>query len=71
MFNTSKGSFLNVALLHFQLNNPLWPDAQPWDTVLFGLAALIIVIFNRRTMFAHSGAVTAILYPGDEPPPAN
>jgi uncharacterized protein len=68
MFNASKGSILTVALLHFQLNNPIWPDAQPWDTVLFGLVALIIVIFKRRTMFAHSGAVTTILYPGEEPP---
>jgi hypothetical protein len=56
------------SLFHFQLNNPIWPDAQPWDTILFGLAALVIVIFKRRTMFAHSSAVTTILYPGDEPP---
>jgi uncharacterized protein len=67
MFNASKGSILTVALLHFQLNNPIWPDAQPWDTVLFGLAALIIVILNRKTMFSHDSAVTTILYPGDEP----
>ncbi len=68
MFNASKGSILTVALFHFQLNNPIWPDAQPWDTILFSLAALAIVIFKRRTMFTHSSAVTTILYPGDDPP---
>ncbi|WP_422124766.1 CPBP family intramembrane glutamic endopeptidase [Planococcus sp. X10-3] len=68
IFNASKGSILTAALFHFQLNNPLWPDAQPWDTILFSLVAVIIVIFNRRTMFTHSNAVTSVLYPGDEPP---
>jgi len=67
IFNSSKGSILTAALFHFQLNNPIWPDAQPWDTILFGLAALIIMIFKRRIMFTSSSAVTTILYPGDEP----
>jgi len=31
MFNKSGGSILLAALFHFQLNNPLWPDAQPSD----------------------------------------
>lgn len=68
IFNASKGSILTAALFHFQLNNPIWPDAQPWDTVLFSAVALAIVILKRRTMFTHSNAVTTILYPGDEPP---
>jgi len=67
IFNASKGSILTAALFHFQLNNPIWPDAQPWDTILFSIVAVVIVIFNRKTMFTHSNAVTTILYPGDEP----
>ncbi|HSI67841.1 MAG TPA: CPBP family intramembrane glutamic endopeptidase [Planococcus sp. (in: firmicutes)] len=67
IFNESKGSILTAALFHFQLNNPIWPDAQPWDTILFSIVAVVIVIFKRRTMFTHSNAVTTVLYPGDEP----
>ena len=67
MFNASKGSILTVALFHFQLNNPIWPDAQPWDTILFSAVALAIVIFQRKTMFSRSNAVTTILYPGKVP----
>lgn len=67
LFNDSKGSILTVALLHFQLNNPIWPDAQPWDTILFSLVALAILIINRETFFSHTKALTTILYPGDEP----
>lgn len=68
MFNASKGSILTVALFHFQLNNPIWPDAQPWDTILFSIVALAIVIFKRKAMFTHSNAVTTILYPKENPP---
>ena len=32
LFNASRGSILWPALFHFQVNNPLWPDAQPYDT---------------------------------------
>jgi len=36
MFNAARGSILLPALFHFQLNNPLWPDAQPYDTWVDG-----------------------------------
>lgn len=36
LFNASRGSILLPALFHFQLINPLWPDAQPYDTFFFG-----------------------------------
>ena len=61
MFNASHGSILIAALYHFQLINPLWPDAQPYDTIFFGAAALAIVALNRRTMFSRMGAVTTVI----------
>ncbi len=49
LFNASRGSILLAALYHFQLNNPLWPDAQPYDTVFFVAAAVIVVWLNRES----------------------
>jgi uncharacterized protein len=61
MFNQSRGSILLPALFHFQLINPLWPDAQPHDTYLFVVAAVLVVFFNRNTMFTREGAVTEVI----------
>ncbi|HNT78666.1 MAG TPA: type II CAAX endopeptidase family protein [Anaerolineae bacterium] len=66
LFNDSRGSLLLAALLHFQMNNPIWPDAQPWDNVLLITAAVIIVWLKRRTMFQRGSGVTAILMPAQE-----
>jgi membrane protease YdiL (CAAX protease family) len=61
LFNSSHGSILLPALFHFLLNNPLWPDAQPYDTYLFLVAAIIIVLLNRKTMFTRKAAVTEVV----------
>ena len=61
MFNRSSGSILLAALFHFQLNNPLWPDAQPHDTVFFVLAAFLTVWINRGTMFDRGAGVTQVI----------
>ena len=61
LFNASRGSLLLPALLHFQLNNPVYPDAQPYDLVTFTLAALVIVFLNRRRMLSRDGAVTEVV----------
>lgn len=61
LFNASRGSILLPFLLHFQLNNPVWPDAQPYDTFFFVAAALLVVWVNRKTMFKRSGAVTEVV----------
>ena len=61
MFNAARGSLLIPALFHFQMNNPLWPDAQPWDTLIFVMVAVIIVLLNRRKMFQREEGVTAVL----------
>ena len=58
------GSLLIAALLHFQLNNPIWPDAQPWDNLLIALIAIILVWLKRRTLFQRGAGVTDILMPG-------
>ena len=66
MFNAARGSILVAALFHYQVNNPAWPDAQPWDTLVWGIAAAVIVLMNRRSMLTREGAVTEVLMPGEE-----
>lgn len=66
MFNVARGSILIAALFHFQLMNPLMPDAQPWDTLVWVIAAAVIVLVNRRMMLTRKGAVTEVLMPGEE-----
>jgi uncharacterized protein len=61
LFNDSRGSLLLPFLLHFQMNNPLWPDAQPWDNFLITILAIIIVWLNRHKMFQKGSGVTNIL----------
>jgi membrane protease YdiL (CAAX protease family) len=63
MFNNARGSLLIAYLYHFQMINPILPDAQPWDNLLFVIAAVIIVWMNRRTMFQHGSGATDILMP--------
>jgi membrane protease YdiL (CAAX protease family) len=67
MFNASGGSLLVAVLFHFQMNGPAWPDAQPWDTLIFVIVAAIIVILNRAAMLTPDRAATAVLMPDDEP----
>jgi hypothetical protein len=66
MFNSARGSLLIAYLYHFQVMNPIFPDGQPWDNLLFGIAAVVIVILNRRTMFKKGTGVTEVLMPEQE-----
>lgn len=61
LFNSSRGSILLPALFHLQLINPLWPDAQPYDTWLFVAVAAVVVWLNRNAMFSRQGAITEVL----------
>ncbi|MDI5892374.1 CPBP family intramembrane glutamic endopeptidase [Halomonas rhizosphaerae] len=61
MFNASRGSLLLPVLFHFQLINPLWPDAQPLENLLFLAVAVGVVWHHRQTMFCREGAVTAVV----------
>ena len=69
VFNDSRGSILLPALIHFQLNNSIWPDAQPWDNLFIFLCAIIIVWMKRSTMFRRGGGETEILMPEKRPGP--
>jgi membrane protease YdiL (CAAX protease family) len=61
LFNNAHGSILLPALFHLQLINPLWPDAQPYDTWLFVAVAAVVVWLNRDAMFTRRGAVTEVV----------
>lgn len=64
LFNVSGGSILLPALIHWQLNNPIFPDAAPNDTIMFVGAALVVVLIHRKTMFDKSTGVTEV-FPGE------
>lgn len=66
MFNAARGSILVAALFHFQVNNPIWPDAQPWDTLVFGIAAVLVAVVNRKAMLTGGEGVMVVLTPGSE-----
>lgn len=61
LFNASRGSILLSALFHFQLNNPIWPDAQPYDTLAFVAAAILVTWVKRDEMFSRDGAFTDVV----------
>lgn len=61
LFNASRGSLLIAALFHFQIMNPVFPEAQPWDIYLFILTAIIVVWLNRHEMFRLGSGVTEVL----------
>jgi len=67
LFNSARGSLLIAYLYHFQMMNPIWPDAQPWDNLLFAIVAVIIVVLNRETMFKKGTGVTEVLMPEEIP----
>lgn len=61
LFNSSGGSILLAMLFHFQINNPLWPDAQPYDSAVFAAVAFGVVMLNRRSMFARGRGATRVI----------
>ena len=60
-FNESKGSLLIAYLFHFQLMNPIFPDAQPYDNLMWIAIAVVIVIVNRKKMFNRDYGFTEIV----------
>ena len=65
LFNRSGGSIFLSAFFHFSLMNPIFPDAQPYDTYLLLVVAVLVVCWNRKSMIGRSDAVTAVI-PGAE-----
>ncbi|EGV17088.1 type II CAAX endopeptidase family protein [Thiocapsa marina] len=61
MFNASAGSILLPAVFHFQLINPVWPDAQPYDTVFLLVVAVLVVWVYRKEMLRRDAAVTDVI----------
>jgi membrane protease YdiL (CAAX protease family) len=61
IFNAARGSLALPMLFHWQLINTFWPDAQPWDTRILVVVAVVVVWLNRRTMFSREGAVTEVI----------
>jgi len=61
LVNDAKGILLLPVLLQFQLNSPLWPDAQPYDNALFAALALVVVLVRRDRMLSRSNAVTEVM----------
>jgi hypothetical protein len=61
LFNASRGSVLLPALVRFLLINPAWPDAQPYDSLVFVAAALLVVWFNREAMLNRDCGVTEVI----------
>ncbi len=58
LFNSSRGSILLPFLFHWQLNNPLFPDAAPHDTLFFVQAALLVTVVYWKQMFNFGSVVT-------------
>ena len=67
LFNRTRGSLLWPMLFHWQLINPFWPDAQPWDTWILVAVAVIVVWWSRDTMFSREGAVTEVVPASEDP----
>jgi membrane protease YdiL (CAAX protease family) len=61
MFNAANGSILLPAVFHFQLINPVWPDAQPYDTVFLVAVAVVVVWVHRKDMCSRDAAVTEVI----------
>jgi hypothetical protein len=69
-FNESRGSLLVAYLYHFQLMNPIFPDAQPYDNLMWVAIAVIVVWLNRRKMFRKEVGITEVLMPEENDTPA-
>ncbi len=61
IFNDARGSLLLPVSFHWQLINPFWPDAQPWDTWILVVVAVVVVWLKRETMFTRERAVTDVI----------
>ena len=61
ILNRTGGSLLWPMLFHWQLINPFWPDAQPWDTWILAGVTSVVIWWHRDTMFTREGAVTEVI----------
>jgi membrane protease YdiL (CAAX protease family) len=61
LFNQSHGSILLSAFFHLSLMNPVFPDAQPYDTYLLIVVAALIVWRSHKDMLTREGAVVEVI----------
>jgi membrane protease YdiL (CAAX protease family) len=61
LFNSSRGSILLSACFHFSLMNPIFPDAQPYDTYALTGVALLIVWQKRDSMLTMKYSITEVI----------
>lgn len=61
LFNNARGSLLWPMLFHWQLINPFWPDAQPYDSWILVAVSVVVAWINRATMFSRHGAITEVI----------
>ena len=54
-----------LVIYRLQMMNPLWPDAQPYDSFILIGVAVLVVWLNRSSMFQRDGAITDVLMPSD------
>ena len=59
--NAAGGSILVAALFHFQMNNPVWPDARPFDSILLVTAAVGLVLLTGGKMLRPGEGVTRVI----------
>jgi membrane protease YdiL (CAAX protease family) len=67
LFNASRGSILLPLLLHWQLINPAWPDAQPYDHIFWVSAGIAVILVFRTSMFDKSAGVTDVIPEAERP----
>ncbi len=63
LYNNSRGSILLSAFFHFTLMNPIFPDAQPYDTYLLIGVASFVVWKQRKHMLRRGNAVMNVIPP--------
>jgi hypothetical protein len=61
---------LAALLFHYQLINPLWPDAQPWDSWILGGVAAGAVWLHRDTMLRPGSGAMEVVPPEPPSPPS-
>lgn len=69
ILNGTRGSLLWPMLYHWQLINPFWPDAQPWDTIILVGVTFVVIWWNRDTMFRRGSGVTEVVPRRERPVP--
>lgn len=61
LFNASRGSLLWPMLFHWQLINPFWPDAQPYDTWILVVVTGVVIWWQRDKMFNRDAAMIEVV----------